>query len=546
LILLRVVPQHISTSKFAALNLRIADLGREIARRKQAETELLHQKEMLRITLSSIGDGVITTDVLGFVTFMNAVAELATGWKASDAMGKPLDEVFDIVNEETRRPVPSPVAQVIREGLVVGLANHTILRRPDGTEISIDDSGAPIRNERGQLVGVVLVFHDISARRALERKLVESNQRKDEFLAMLGHELRNPLAPLMNAVKILQIGDQRKSPDELKPITEMMARQLSHLTRLVNDLLDVSRITSGKIIIERQPVDIESVLEHAIQSVPLLSERRVELSAQGPLTILGDRERLVQVFVNLLNNAAKFTNEGGEIVISAEQQSGAVIARVRDDGLGIPADVIHDVFDLFLQADKTLARSQGGLGVGLTVVRALVELHGGQVDARSDGAGKGSEFVVRLPAYDGVVAARPAADKTDEAEQLPEPRRILVVDDNIDAAQSLALLLRTQGHQVRTATDGRTALTAVAAFDPQVLLLDIGLPGMDGYELAAEIRAGQQNPVILIAVTGYGQESDRQRAMAAGFDAHLTKPVSFDAIADLLGKGGGATPVASA
>ncbi len=799
---------------------------------QRAEQEERRQREQLHVLLSSIGDAVIVTDRAGAVSFMNPVAAALTGWQPQEAAGQPLDKVFQIVNEETRRPVESPVAKVLREGSVVGLANHTILLARDGRAIPIDDSGAPIRGEDGAVAGVVLVFRDVTeARRAVEARLHlaaivessddaiistdldgnitswnqgaehlygypaaeilgrplsalippdhpdempallerikrgervehyqtvrvrkdgsradvalaispvrsaagkvvgvskiarditaskrneaalrflaeasrelaevldvpstfqkvaglavphvadwcavdlagpdgalqrvavahvdpakvklakevsqryppdpasphglpqvlrtgrpdmmtdipeslivaaardedhlrllrelglrsymcvplqgrgrllgvvtfvsaesgrrytaddlafaeelarraavaienarlyaelrEADQLKDEFLAMLAHELRNPLAPVRNALHIL------KQPGVTAALTgqvrDMAERQVQHMARLLDDLLDVSRISRGRIELQKESVDVAALVRRTVEAVhPLFEERRHELTVTvpaAPLRVEADPTRLEQVLTNLLNNAAKYTDPGGQVWLTAEPEDGMVVLRVRDTGIGIEPALLPRIFDLFVQAERRLDRSQGGVGIGLTLVKRLVELHGGSVAAHSEGPGRGSDFVVRLPAA-RAAGERPAGPAPGGAAPAPPRRRVLVVDDNPDAADSLALLLGLAGQEVRAAYDGPSALARAGDFRPQMVFLDIGMPGMDGYEVARRLRrqAGP-NGVVLVALTGWGQDEDRRRSEEAGFDRHLVKPVEPEALEAIL------------
>jgi signal transduction histidine kinase len=360
--------------------------------------------------------------------------------------------------------------------------------------------------------------------------LREADRRKDEFLAMLAHELRNPLAPIRTAVQLLRL----KELPEAHSIRarDTIDRQVEHLVCLIDDLLDVSRITRGMITLQREPVPASAIVARAIEITrPAIDARRHELLldlADEPLTIEGDRTRLVQIVGNILHNATKFMDPGGRIVLQVAPESGAALIRVKDDGMGIPADRIDRVFDLFTQVHRSGDGVQGGLGIGLALVRRLVEMHGGTVEARSDGPGRGTELRVRLPLAKTSVAADAEAPQID-ADPLPpqERRRILVADDNADAAGALSLRLELAGHEVRTAHDGLEALAVARAFQPEVVLLDLGMPSMDGYETARHLRRlswGKQ--ARLIALTGWGQQQDRIRTAEAGFDIHLVKPVS--------------------
>jgi signal transduction histidine kinase/ActR/RegA family two-component response regulator len=361
----------------------------------------------------------------------------------------------------------------------------------------------------------------------------DADRRKDQFLAMLGHELRNPMAPLTNALRLARVDSHRAAA------LEMAERQIGHLGRLLDDLLDVSRITQGKIALRSQPVELRDVIQLAIEATRHTIDAHghvlgVTLSPE-PLVVQADQARLAQVLTNLLANAAKYTNPGGRLTIAAERVAGDIVVRVRDNGIGIAPEMLHAVFDLFAQAERSLDRAEGGLGIGLTLVRNLVEMHGGTVEAHSAGVDRGAEFVVRLPA--APVAAAPRAAPPAAAAATAEPLRVLVVDDNHDAAASLASLLTIWGERVAVAHDGQAALDTARTFAPHVVLLDIGLPGLDGYEVARRLRAQPtRTRAVLIALSGYGQAEDERRAREAGFDHHLVKPVDPEVIRELLAK----------
>lgn len=758
--------------------------------------EVLHfQPEWCRVTFASIGDGVITTDSEGRVTFLNSVASSLTGWTQEEAAGQPLDSVFRIINEESRQSVESPTVRALREGVVIRLANHSLLIAKDGTARPIDDSAAPIRNDQGEVAGVVLVFRDISERRRQEQqvqdtlayaeniiatlrepfvvldkslrvktanasfyqtfhvseeetegrfvydlgngqwniprlrmlleevlphnhsfqdfevehefptigrkmmllnarrfesgdrrqklillaieditkrrraesavqtsevryrrlfetakdgilildantgrildanpfmvemlsyspgeflgkelweiglfsdkseseaafrelqqqgyirydhlplvtkngekvevefvsntyrvdhryiaqcnirdisersrlerqmkeqteKLADLHRRKDEFLAMLSHELRNPLAALLNAVQLLRLEPAESGLQQ--QARAILERQLGQLVHLVDELLEVSRISTGRIHLHREQVDLRTIVERGVETArPLIEQRRHTLAVRLPplpLWVDGDSTRLEQVVVNLLNNAAKYTDEGGSIWLDLQQEGTEAVLHVRDSGVGITPELMPRIFDLFTQAERSLARSQGGLGIGLCLVQRLVEMHGGKVAVYS-ALGQGSEFVVHLPVM-LTAEPPPLSPRTEKAKQTGLSLRVLVVDDNVDTANSLEMLLSESGYEVRTAHDGPTALEAALDYRPHVVLLDIGLPGFDGYEVAKRMR---QQPVlqnvVLVAMTGYGQEPDRQRVQAAGFDHHLVKPARFEQIQIIL------------
>jgi signal transduction histidine kinase len=365
----------------------------------------------------------------------------------------------------------------------------------------------------------------------------EANRCKDEFLAMLAHELRNPLAPICNSVQLMRL--MTSNQPDLKKVQDVIDRQLGNLTRLVDDLLDVSRITSGKVRLKLESLDVAIAVAAAVEtSRPLIEARQQELNLTLPPTsvrVKADQTRLAQVLSNLLNNSAKYTQPGGRIWLNVTTEGSDVVFRVRDNGTGIQSDILPRVFDLFTQADQSLDRAQGGLGIGLTLVRRLVEMHHGTVHAYSKGPGDGSEFVVRLPVLIVEPTLEPTSTGPSPTNSLCSKRRVLVVDDNLDTAESLAMLIQVDGHIVRTANDGLAALKAFAEFRPDVVILDIGLPNMNGYEVARRLRdQHQENEFLMAALTGYGAPEDRNRSEKAGFDNHLVKPVGLDDLRRLL------------
>jgi PAS domain S-box-containing protein len=688
--------------------------------------ELEEQREWFQVTLSSIGDAVMTTDVQGNVTFLNPIAERMTGWTLREAAGVPHERIFRILNEHTRRSAPSPVRSVLRDGNVVGLANHTALICKDGTETPIDDTAAPIRDAKGRLLGAVMVFHDVTLRRRAEAALHEetrilellnqsgpaiaaqlnlqtlvqnvtdaatklsgakfgvfcysatdqligsfspyalsgvpreafeilgssrnaplfnptfrgdgvvrfadltqesdyetvlpreststegppirsylavpvisrsgevigglffghpepnmfserterlslgvaaqaaaaidnarlyeaaqaqiarreqaeaalreTDRRKDEFLATLAHELRNPLAPIRQAALISKLAGATEAQKRWSH--DVISRQVHHMSLLLDDLLDVSRITRGTLQLRKQATELSSVVDAAVETArPTLDAKRHRLSidiSQEQTYLSADPLRIAQVLSNLLTNAAKYTDPEGLIRLTAHRSSDSVFIQVIDNGIGIAQEALPRIFQMFSQVKASQDRSDGGLGIGLALAKGLVELHGGQIEARSGGIGRGSEFIVCLP----VGTASPpklAGSRAEPEERALVSRRVLIADDNQDSAESLAMLLRMEGHEVLVVHDGPEALAAVAAFEPELALLDIGMPGLNGYEVAKKIReAAPTSPIMLIAVTGWGQHSDKARARASGFDHHFTKPVEPERIMELL------------
>ncbi|MGH8221089.1 MAG: ATP-binding protein [Steroidobacteraceae bacterium] len=388
----------------------------------------------------------------------------------------------------------------------------------------------PEIGETGEIETVLSVAHDLTEIRQVADALDAANRRKDEFLAMLAHELRNPLSPISNAGEILSriLAEDARA----QVVVGMIKRQAAHLTRLVDDLLDVARLTQGRIQLRRRPIELASIITQAVETIePQLREKRHELSVTTSIShklayVSGDSARLVQCVVNLLTNAVKYTDPGGEIWVRTRADDSRVLIEVTDSGAGISPELMPRIFDLFVQSDRTLDRSQGGLGIGLAVVRRLIEMHGGEVSARSPGVGHGSTFEIQLPRV-----ARPQAPSPEGTEIKAPRRRVLIVDDNADAANSLAFLLNMQGHEAEAVYGGKDALERIASFRPDVGLLDIGLPEMDGYELVRRLREMTQlNGIRLIAVSGYGQAEDLQRTRAAGFDDHLVKPVDLPSL----------------
>ena len=640
-----------------------------LAARQRAEEELRKQSEWLRITLASIGDGVISTDGTGGITFMNTVAEALTGWPQADAIGRPLPEVFRIVHDETRTPVENPAICALEPAAVVSPAKRTVLISRTGAEYRIEHSAAPIRDEGGSAVGAVLVFRDVSERRQTElararlaaivdssedaivsktlqgiilswntgaerlfgyssseavgqpitilipperideeaeilariargeriehfetvrvtkdghrldisltaspirdvsgeiigvskiarditdrrlaeQALREADRQKDEFIALLAHELRNPLAPMRSALQVMRV-----APSDAKALTgarDVMERQLGYMVRLIDDLLDISRIGQRKLELRRTRITLADVVRSAVETArPVIDAAGHRLAVSlpaSPVHLDGDLTRLSQVFSNLLTNSAKYTHPGGLIELVAEATNGKVRVSVRDNGIGVPADALESIFDMFSQVDRSLEHSTGGLGIGLALVRGLVEMHGGTVTATSDGPDRGSTFTVTLPVLTTVSAVIPPSASPAETSPAGPRRRVLVVDDSRDAAEMMAMMLEFMGNQVRTAFTGTQAIAAAEAFRPELILMDIGMPELDGYEAARRIREEPWGrDICIIALTGWGQERDRVRSREAGCDGHLVKPVEPATLERLLSDLGVERPLA--
>jgi PAS domain S-box-containing protein len=635
----------------------LAKTNAEIARRAQIEESLRRERETLEVTLASIGDGVIATDTTGRVTFLNTVAERLTGWPLEEAKNQPFERVFRIVNQYTGRPVENPVAKVLQSGGIVGLANHTVLITRDGQRVPIDDSGAPVRRAQGELIGIVVVFRDVTerkraeverawlasivggsddaivsktlngivtswnsgatrvfgyeaseiigkpittivppelhseemeilarlrrgervdhyetvriekdrrrsdvsltvspvkdeggaiigaskiARDVTERKrtehlLRESDRRKDEFLATLAHELRNPLAPIRTAAELLKRTEGL--PPGARAVTAILERQTRQMTHLVDDLLDVSRITSGRIRLNREPVELAELLKMVIETYGETSENaghEVTFSASPePIYVNGDRVRLTQVFSNILHNAVKYTPSGGRVDIALRAEKEEVVISIRDNGVGIPPAMLDHIFELFAQLHRSYESADAGLGIGLTLAKKLTELHDGRIEAQSAGPGHGSEFLVRLPLSTSKHVREDTAPS--ERQILSVSRRVLIADDNRDAAASLEFLLQAMGHETRITHDGLEAVEEAELFQPEVVLLDIGMPKLDGYQAARRIASRPwASSTRIVAVTGWGQDADRQRASEAGFHEHLVKPVDPDTLRQVV------------
>jgi PAS domain S-box-containing protein len=667
---------ELRTAELADANLALRRNILELERQRE-ELQATHRQKneslaLLATTLRSVGDAVISTDASGSIRFMNTIAEALTGWSEQQARGRPLEEVFRIVDERTRAPVDSPVAKVLRERGIAGVADHTTLIARDASERPIEDSGAPIL-EGSQILGVVLVFRDVTGQRAQQRALLDSeqrfraaidavhgvvwtnaangemlgeqpgwaaltgqhldqyqgfgwsaavhpddaqptieawraavlacrpfvfehrvrrydgkwrrfsiraiplmdargairewvgvhidvteqrdgertlretesalreaNRRKDVFLATLSHELRNPLAPIRNAASLL--ARPALSSEAHERCRLIIVRQVRHMGSLLDDLLDVSRITRGVFVLKKEYVNLQSLLSEAVDTArPSIDAKRHTLKLEWPsypIEVEADPTRLVQMATNLLTNAAKYTDPEGLITFTVKPDGEDILLAVRDTGIGLAPEMLTKVFEMFSQVAPEHGRTEGGLGIGLALVKGLVELHGGRIEARSEGLGRGSEFVVVLP---GLRAAGEIVQRTlsapAETANLRGRRRILIADDNEDGALSLAMLLEACGYDVHIAHAGPDALRAAATHRPDAAILDIGMPDMDGYKVAEQIRGEAWGiHMLLIALTGWGQEDDRRRAQRAGFDHHLTKPVDPALLDELLAR----------
>lgn len=412
-------------------------------------------------------------------------------------------------------------------------------REPNGPleERYVDFVYQPIRDANGVVTGIFAEGSDVTERKLAEDELRAANRQKDQFLAMLAHELRNPLAPITTAAQLLKLN--RLDEAGIKRTSDIIARQAEHMTSLVNDLLDVSRVTRGLVTLDKEELDLNLIVASAVEQVcTLIDSRRHSLTLQlsgEPALVLGDRTRLVQVVSNILNNAAKYTSPGGQIGLQVVVHDDQVKISIRDNGSGISPEILPYVFDLFTQAERTPDRTQGGLGIGLALVKSLVSLHGGSVEAKSEGLNRGSEFTIKIPRLGTAASKSDLMEQEPGAETPANALRILVVDDNIDAAQTLSMVLETEGHRVHVVHDAQSALKHARQVRPQVMLLDIGLPDMDGYALAAQLRSLPETAnAVLIALTGYGQSQDRERASAAGFDHHLVKPANLGQLSRVL------------
>jgi len=490
--------------------------------------------------LEALPAGAYTCDPDGLITYFNAHAlEL---WGRAPRLNDPADRFCGsfklFATDGTAIPHDDCwMARALRTEREFN-GHEIVIERPDGERRTVLAHANPIRDAAGNVLGAVNVLVDITDRRHADDAARTADRSKTEFLAILAHELRNPLAPIRNAVQILN--REGALAAESQWALSAIERQVRQMARLIDDLVDVARITSNRLELRKEHIDLAAVLRAAIEtSGTLLKAGGQEFTVvlrDAPINLDADPVRLAQAVSNILNNAAKYTERGGHISLIAERDGEDAVVTVRDTGVGIPAAVLPHVFEMFTQGEQTRARTLGGLGIGLTLVKRLVELHGGAVNADSAGQNMGSTFVIRLPAVvDGTPGVLGEPNGSGGASSLP-PLRMLIVDDNRDAADSLAMLLRTAGNDIRTAYDGIEALQVASEFRPEVVLLDIGLPKLDGHEVAQRLRhEAWGRRVCLIAVTGWSDEADRARSRAAGFDHHLVKPLDTAHLAQLLG-----------
>ncbi|MBA2675740.1 PAS domain S-box protein [Ramlibacter sp.] len=504
-------------------------ITRDVTERKALHEMVSRERERCQVTLGAISDAVISFDSEGKIDYLNAKAEELTGWQSAQAQGRQLPEVVELRDGEAGEKVePAP-------GNGAGVPATAVLIGKDGRRREVEHAGASIQSRDGSAGGGVVVVRDISHVRSVEKELKHADRRKDEFLAMLAHELRNPLAPIASATELL--GMARLDAAGVQRTVEVLRRQVRHMTGLIDDLLDVSRVTRGLVELVKEELDFRGVVAHALeQARPAIDSRSHHVTldlAPGDAVVEGDQKRLVQVISNLLANSAKYTPPGGHIVVSMALRDLEVEVSIQDDGIGLTAELLQRAFQMFAQAERTADRSQGGLGLGLALVRSLVELHGGRVTAESEGPGHGSKFTVVLPRV--VRTASPILQQHERVPLAAGLLRVLVVDDNVDAAHLLALWLQALGHEVAMEHHAEAALALALAghFAPQVCLLDIGLPDFDGFELARRLRRMWPD-AVLVAVTGYGQPQDVQSALEAGYDHHFVKPVDKQQLSGIL------------
>jgi len=513
----------------------------------EVQRELQKNRDFLSVAISSARMGIWSEDLHTHHVWLSPELEKLAGI-GSEKFNNTHEAFLNLIHKDDQALFAGEVERAVREK-----ADYNVefrLQHAEGFWLAMEARGHATYSDSGEAVSIVGVVIDVSDSKATEEKLRELNQqlsindrRKDEFLATLAHELRNPLAPMRNVLEIMRF---KESTDPfMRWSRDLIERHVSQMTHLVDDLMETSRISQGRVELRKQQINIADAIQHAIETSHALMEKSkhnfIVNKPEVPIIIDADSTRIVQIISNLLTNAAKYTPDGGSISLSAVQHGDEAVISVRDSGIGIPREQLSNVFNMFSQLKPALERSQGGLGIGLALVRGLVELHGGTISAHSEGDGKGSEFIVRLPIAK-LETNKQFAGETQNQNDVEyassiDGLRILVVDDNVDAAESLALLLEIGGHNIRIAHDGMTGLAAAEEFRPDVVLLDIGLPDINGYEVARSIR--QQlwgKEMNLIAATGWGQDKDKELAHNSGFNNHLTKPIDFQKLNALLQK----------
>lgn len=507
-----------------------------IQQRERAAEEIFRRGQILSTTLASIGDAVILTNTQGEITFMNRVAENLTGWSQAEAAGKPCTGVFHIINETSRERVESPVQKVLETGLIVGLANHTLLIRKDGSEVPIDDSGAPIKEPDGTLHGVVLVFRDFSEYKASEMTLKQAKEEverasraKDLFLAALSHELRTPLAPVM---AILSAWDgENEFPEKFRPELKMIHRNVVLEARLIDDLLDLVRVNRGTLSMNTERLSMNELVEATLKMfegeiASKAQHTTVRLIAANP-HVTGDPARLQQVLWNVVGNAVKFTPEGGRITVETFNPApGEVSVRVADTGIGMSQETMDNLFSSFYQGSDERRRKYGGLGLGMSISKTLIHQHQGTITAASPGPNQGATFIVSLPVAGPDGVELPLLAQADNPGSGLPPLHLLLVEDHRDTAAALSSLLGRRGHHVRVEGTVASAVTAMREQSFDLVISDIGLPDGTGVDFIRKVRQFTKTPAI--ALTGHGMEDDIEACLQAGFQSHLTKPVSLE------------------
>ena len=507
----------------------VTDQQRAVQGLKDAEERAERSQAFLAALVESADDAIVSKSLDSRIKSWNRGAERLFGYRADEVIGK---SILILIPPELQYQESDILSRIVKGERIEHF--ETVRVAKDGHRIDVSLTISPVLDRKGRVIGVSKLARDISDRKRVEELLRAADRRKDEFIAMLGHELRNPLAPIRNVTEVLR----RTAGNDaaLEPLCAMLERQVQQMTRLLDDLLDVGRISQGKIKFQAEVIDFRVAVSCAVEaSRPSIEQRRHSLTvsmSDKALPMVGDMARLVQMLTNLLNNAAKYTSDGGTIALAVERKGATVEVRVKDNGVGIPEEMLSRVFELFVQANQTLPQSQDGMGIGLTLVRSIVEHHRGTVQATSGGPGRGSEFIVRLPLSETLTST--ASQKSGRAASVPaQPRRVLLVDDNRDLAESLAVLLRLNRHEVAVAPNGQAALRLAENFHPDVALIDIGLPGMSGYEVAHRLRESGCR-ARLIAVTGYGGQEAHDRSREAGFDDYYVKPLDPASLDRLL------------